>query len=91
MLWTWGHHAQLGLPSLEHRPEPTCEGGLEMFATRFVMLAAGMFHSAALAADGAVWTWGDGGDLGNPLGHGDEQVRLSRQGWTRRRLEDQRW
>ena len=44
-----------------------------MFATRFVMLAAGLYHSAALASDGAVWTWGDGGY--GCLGHGDEQAR----------------
>ena len=38
--------------------EPTFVGGLEKFATRFVILAAGLYHSAALAEDGAVWTWG---------------------------------
>jgi alpha-tubulin suppressor-like RCC1 family protein len=61
-LWTWGtgDDAQLGLTSLEHRIAQSFVGGLEMFATRFVMLAAGLFHSAALDSDGAVWTWGDG-------------------------------
>jgi alpha-tubulin suppressor-like RCC1 family protein len=74
-LWAWGagDKGQLGLTSLEHRAEPTFLGGLEKFATRFVMLVSGLFHSVALAADGAVWTWGTG-HYGR-LGHGDEQNR----------------
>jgi alpha-tubulin suppressor-like RCC1 family protein len=73
-LWAWGagDHAQLGLTSLEHRQEPTFVGGLKKFATSFVMLAACWNHSAALAADGAVWTWGNG--RYGALGLGDEQA-----------------
>ena len=37
-------------------------------------MSAGGFHSLALTADGAVWSWG-GGRLGK-LGHGDEQEQL---------------
>ena len=37
-------------------------------------LSAGAYHSLALTADGAVWSWGGGGN-GN-LGHGDEQQLL---------------
>ena len=75
-LWAWGagDEGQLGLTSLEHRPEPSFVGGLEMFGgVRFVMLAARYLHSAALASDGAVWTWGRG--KYGCLGHGDEQAR----------------
>ena len=81
-LWAWGagNAAQLGLTSLEHRLQPTFVGGLEMFGTRFVFVAAGFFHSAALAADGAVWTWGRG--RFGALGHGDGEAR-----WTPKRLE----
>ena len=59
-LWAWGagDKGQLGPTSLEHRAEPTSIGGRERFATCFVMLAAGFYHSADLASDGAVWTWG---------------------------------
>jgi len=35
---------------------------------------AGGFHSLAVAADGAVWSWGLGGD--GRLGHGDGQNQL---------------
>ena len=46
-----------------------------MLASAFVVaVSAGGDHSLALAADGAVWSWG-WGDFGN-LGHGDEQDQL---------------
>ena len=41
---------------------------------RAVSVAAGRYHSLALTAGGAVFTWGDG-DYGK-LGHGDEQNQL---------------
>ena len=41
---------------------------------RVVAVSAGDFHSLAVTADGAVWSWGSGG-FGR-LGHGDEQNRL---------------
>ena len=37
-------------------------------------LSAGAYHSLALTADGAVWSWGGGGS--GKLGHGDEQRQL---------------
>jgi len=37
-------------------------------------VSAGAFHSLALTADGAVWSWGAGGD--GRLGHGEEQWKL---------------
>ena len=41
---------------------------------RAVSVAAGTAHSLALTANGAVWSWGSGGD--GQLGHGDEQDQL---------------
>ena len=37
-------------------------------------MSAGVYHSLALTADGAVWSWGGGAS--GKLGHGDEQERL---------------
>ena len=60
-LWAWGW-LSVRWDSLEQRPLPSFVGGLEKFATRFVMLAAGASHSAALASDG---TAPGGVDLGS--------------------------
>ena len=35
---------------------------------------AGVYHSLAITANGAVWSWGDG--LYGQLGHGDVQEQL---------------
>ena len=37
-------------------------------------MSAGGEHSLALTADGAVWSWGEGGS--GKLGHGDWQLQL---------------
>ena len=37
-------------------------------------MSAGEYHSLALTADGAVWSWGGG--TYSKLGHGDEQMQL---------------
>ena len=41
---------------------------------RVIAVSAGRYHSLALTADGAVWSWGYG--TGGKLGHGDEQDQL---------------
>ncbi|EOD20540.1 hypothetical protein EMIHUDRAFT_355119, partial [Emiliania huxleyi CCMP1516] len=41
---------------------------------RAVIVAAGGVHSLAITADGAVWSWGFGGQ--GRLGHGDSQDQL---------------
>ena len=41
---------------------------------RVVSVSAGDAQSLALTADGAVWSWGEGGF--GPLGHGDRQTQL---------------
>ena len=74
-LWTWGagDDGQLGHALLEHSLLPALVGGLEMLAACFVMLAAGMWHSAALSSDGVVWTWSGG--VSGCLGYGKVQAR----------------
>jgi len=47
---------------------------------RAVSVSAGVYHSLALAADGAVWSWGRGG-FGR-LGHGDQQSQ-----WQPKKVE----
>ena len=41
---------------------------------RVIAVSAGNFHSLALTADGAVWSWGNGQE--GQLGHGDEYTQL---------------
>ena len=43
-------------------------------------VAAGVGHNLALTADGAVWSWGCGGQ--GQLGHGDEQNQ-----WQPKKIE----
>ena len=45
-----------------------------MAGRRVVAVSAGASHSVAVTADGAVWSWGNGGQ--SRLGHGDEQNQL---------------
>ena len=47
---------------------------------RAVSVSAGCGHSLALAADGAVWSWGGGGS--GRLGHGDAQTE-----WQPKKIE----
>ena len=48
---------------------------IEAFAGQFVVVvSAGFFHNIAITADGAVWSWGDGGYA--QLGHGVRQRQL---------------
>ena len=46
----------------------------DLAGQRVVAVSAGGFHSIAVTAHGAVWSWG-GGAFGN-LGHGDEHQQL---------------
>ena len=45
-----------------------------MAGQRTVAVEAGYFHSLALTADGALWSWGEGEN--GILGHGDGQEQL---------------
>ena len=51
-----------------------------LLGERAVSVLAGAYHSLALAADGAVWSWGDGNR--GRLGHGDEQAQ-----WQPKKIE----
>ena len=72
-VWSWGRGAygQLGHGDQQIQLQPKT---IEAFAgLRVVAVSAGGYHSLAVTADGAVWSWGRG-DLGR-LGHGDKQER----------------
>jgi len=70
--WGWGGLGQLGHGNRQDQLLPK---KIEAFAgQRVVAVSAGDDHSLALTADGAVWSWGSGGD--GKLGHGDEQTQL---------------
>ena len=53
---------------------PTRLPSFTLGGERAASVSAGGFHSLALAADGAVWSWGHGGH--GQLGHGDTQDQL---------------
>ena len=73
-VWSWGYggQGQLGHGDQELQLLPK---KIEALADqRIVAVSAGAYHSIALAADGAVWSWGYG--TFGQLGHGDEQSQL---------------
>jgi len=61
-VWSWGRggFGRLGHGDQQHQPLPK---KVEAFAgrRRVVAVSAGVTHSLALTADGAVWSWGYGG------------------------------
>ena len=73
-VWSWGSgsHGRLGHGDRQSQWQPK---KVEAFAgQRVVAVSAGGSHSLALTADGAVWSWGRGGE--GQLGHGDQQSQL---------------
>ncbi|EOD32345.1 hypothetical protein EMIHUDRAFT_631926 [Emiliania huxleyi CCMP1516] len=73
-VWSWGYGTlgRLGHGDNHDQLEPKEVEALA--GRRAVAVSAGMSHSLAITADGAVWSWGDGDD--GRLGHGDEQRQL---------------
>ena len=74
-----GDQGQLGLGAALHQQQPARAGGPELFANQRIRLAAaGSYHLAVVAEDGAVYTCGEGdrGQLG--LGDGQPRRRLTR-------------
>jgi len=73
-VWSWGDGSggQLGHGDQQHRWQP--EKIEALAGQRVVAVSAGGVHSLALAADGSVWSWGEG-EFGR-LGHGDQQSQL---------------
>ena len=73
-VWSWGNGGQgrLGHGDEQNQLLPK---KIEAFAGRRVIaVSAGVVHSLAITADGAVWSWGGGGS--GRLGHGNEQRPL---------------
>lgn len=78
-VWAWSDGAKGTIEDDKLLPQRV--GGLEDFDAPVVMIAAGCDHSAC-AANGRLWSWGNG-DFGK-LGIGDEEkkqrpVRLSKE------------
>jgi alpha-tubulin suppressor-like RCC1 family protein len=61
-LWAWGYGAQarLGLNDGQDRLVPTRVDPQHFAHALISAVAAGHFHSAAVTADGALYTWGQG-------------------------------
>ena len=70
--WGWGRSGQLGHGNQQNQLQPKKVEALA--GQRVVTVSAGQYHSLAITADGAVWSWGGGAS--GKLGHGDEQRRL---------------
>ena len=84
-LWTWGRGAQgrLGLNDEQGRLVPTRVDPQHFAHAPISAVAAGVQHSAAVTAGGALYTWGKGEGGYNPgsqvpggLGHADLANRL---------------
>jgi len=73
-LWSWGGGVYGCLGHGEEQDQLLPKKVEAFVGPRVVAASAGEFHSLALTADGAVWSWG-GGDSGR-LGHGDGQNQL---------------
>ena len=74
-----GDHGQLGLGAVLHQQQPARAGGPELFANQRIRLAAaGSYHLAVVAEDGAVYTCGRGEDGQLGLGDGQPRRRLTR-------------
>lgn len=67
-----GERGQLGHGDWQPKHRPTRIVGP---AARFVMLAAGAYHTVASSSDGDLWSWGRGYE--GQLGHGDTERRKS--------------
>jgi len=74
-VWSWGEGAGAYLGHGEDRSDQLLPKKVEALAgQRVAAVAAGVTHSLALTADGAVWSWGRGREC--QLGHGDLQSQL---------------
>jgi len=70
--WGWGYFGQVGHGDTQNQLLPKKVEALT--GRRVVTVSAGVAHSLAITTDGAVWSWGHGGE--GRLGHGDTQRQL---------------
>jgi alpha-tubulin suppressor-like RCC1 family protein len=89
-VWSWGAGGEsnaLGHGSMEQKVTPEKMTALKRHVV--TQLAAGSGHAAAVTADGALFTFGDGSS--GQLGHGDDQEQLAPKqvaaaGWAGRHV-----
>jgi len=71
-VWSWGNGEEGQLGHGDGQMNQLLPKKVEALAGRRVVgVSAGYFHSFALIADGAVWSWGEG--AWGRLGHGDDE------------------
>jgi alpha-tubulin suppressor-like RCC1 family protein len=81
-LYTWGSNEYGQLGSLPNNGTPTANPTpTPVGPDRYTCLAAGVFHSLALRADGTLYAWGlsEGGQLGSPSAGPGATVSLPTQ------------
>jgi len=74
-LWSWGHGSRGRLGHGDQQMQLLPKKVEALAGQRVVAVSAGAAHSLALTADGAVWSWGWGGN--GKLGHGDDRRAAS--------------
>ena len=73
-VWSWGYGGWGRLGHGDQQDQLLPKKVEALAGQRAIGVSAGAYHSIALIADGALWSWGDGD--GGKLGHGDDQLQL---------------
>jgi len=73
-VWSWGGGIWGALGHGDEQDQLLPKKIEALAGQRVVAVAAGHYHSLAITADGAVWSWGYG--YRGKLGHGDQQMQL---------------
>ena len=83
-LWSWGRGRD-GVLGHGDQQDQLLPKKVEAFAgRRVVAVSAGVWHSLAITADGAVWSWGKGecGCLGHGEGLSNQLLPKKVEGWA---------